>query len=52
MKKLGYFTALVSLSLASVTFITTITAVTLASYAKAEKSSSMVKAISTETAKR
>jgi hypothetical protein len=39
MKKLGYFTALVFMSLVSVAFFTTVTAVTLASYAKGEKHS-------------
>jgi hypothetical protein len=52
MKRLGYFSALVILSLAFVTFFTTITAVTLASYAKSGKVSSVVKTTGTETVKR
>ena len=42
MKRLGYFSALVFVSLVFVVFITTVTAVTLASYAKSEKHSTTV----------
>ncbi len=55
MKRLGYFSALVFVSLFSVAFFTTVTAVTLASYAKADKNSStLVKSmgVETETVKR
>lgn len=55
MKRLGYFSALVFVSLVSVVFFTTVTAVTLASYAKSEKhSSTSVKnfGIENETVKR
>ncbi len=55
MKRLGYFSALVFVSLVSVVFFTTVTAVTLASYAKSEKHSTTdVKnfSIESETVKR
>lgn len=49
MKRLGYFSALVFVSLVSVGFFTTVTAVTLASYAKSEKhSTAMVKSLGIE----
>ena len=55
MKRLGYFSALVFVSLVSVVFFTTVTAVTLASYSKSEKhSTTAVKniGIDNETVKR
>jgi hypothetical protein len=55
MKRLGYFSALVFVSLVSVVFFTTVTAVTLASYSKSEKhSAAAVKniGIDSETVKR
>ena len=49
MKRLGYFSALVFVSLVSVVFFTTVTAVTLASYAKSEKhSTTIIKNLSAE----
>lgn len=49
MKRLGYFSALVFMSLVSVVLFTTVTALTLASYAKGEKhSTTLVKNLSVE----